>query len=77
MATNQIKYQGYVAAVEIDCEANLLRAEVINIDSAVVSACGRTVSELEASLAETIELYRADCAADGEMAEAPKALTSI
>lgn len=75
MTTNQIEYQGYIAAVEIDREADLLRAEVINIDSAVVSACGRTVRELEASLVETIELYRADCAVDGEPAEAPKSLT--
>ncbi len=74
MTANQIEYQGYIAAVEIDREANLLRAEVINIDSAVLSACGRTVRELEESLAETITIYRADCAADGEQAEAPKTL---
>ena len=52
MATNQIEYQGYIATVEIDRIANLLRATVINIDTAVVSACGRTVAELEESLVE-------------------------
>ena len=77
MATNQIEYQGYVATVEIDREANLLRALVVNIDTAVLSACGRTVAELEGSLAETVEIYRSDCKADGVEAEQPKAMVSL
>ncbi|MEL7143073.1 MAG: hypothetical protein AAGL08_12740 [Cyanobacteria bacterium J06573_11] len=76
MTTNQIEYEGYVAAVEIDRDADLLRADVINIDNAILSACGRTVSELERSLEATIELYKSDCAADGEPVEEPKALMS-
>ena len=76
MATNQIEYQGYVATVEIDREANLLRATVINLDTAILSACGRTVAELEESLSETVEIYRADCEADGVEAERPKVMAN-
>jgi predicted HicB family RNase H-like nuclease len=72
MAANQIEYRCYVANVEIDREADLLRGRVINIESHVLSACGRTVSELEASLKDTVEIYLADCAEDGESAQQPK-----
>ena len=77
MATNQIEYQGYIAAVEIDREANLLRATVINLDTAVLSACGRTVAELEESLSKTVEIYRSDCEADGVEAELPKVIAHL
>ncbi len=76
MATNQLEYKGYVAAVEINREADLLRARVVNIESHVLSACGRTVSELAASLEETIEIYLADCAEDGEAAQQPKVMAN-
>ncbi len=76
MATNQIEYKGYVADVEIDREADLLRARVVNIESHVISAYGRTVNELQNSLEETIEIYLADCAEDGESAQQPRVVAS-
>ena len=76
MATNQLEYKGYAANAEIDREADLLRARAVNIESHVLSACGRTVSELEASLIETIKIYLADCAEDGEVAQQPKVMAN-
>ena len=76
MQTNQIEYKGYIANVEIDHEADLLHARVVNIDSHVIIACGRTVSELEKSLAETVEIYLADCAEDGDIPQEPKVLAN-
>lgn len=71
MAVNQVEYKGYVADVEIDSEANLLRARVVNIESHVLIASGRTVSNLKNSLQETVDIYLADCAEDGEAAQRP------
>lgn len=76
MATNQIEYKGYMADVEIDREADLLRARVVNVESHVISACGRTVSELETSLKDTIEIYLADCVEDGEAPQQPKVMAN-
>ena len=76
MTTNQINYRGYIADVEIDSEADLLRARVVNIESHVLSACGRTVRELEQSIQETVEIYLSDCAEDGEDAQQPKVMAS-
>lgn len=76
-ATNQIEYQGYIADVEIDREADLLRARVVNIESHVLLACGRTVRELETSLRDTVEIYLADCAEDGEEAQRPKIVANV
>lgn len=74
MATNQIEYKGYVANVEIDSEADLLRARVVNIESHILSACGRTVSELKDSLQETVDIYIDDCVEDGEVPQKPMAM---
>ena len=66
-----MEYKGYIGKVEFDDEAGLFHGEVINTRD-VITFQGRSVSELEIALRDSVEDYLAFCAARSEEHEVPR-----
>jgi predicted HicB family RNase H-like nuclease len=58
-------YQGYLAHITFDVQANLFHGEISNIRD-VVTFQGQSVDELHQALADSVEDYLAFCAERGE-----------
>jgi predicted HicB family RNase H-like nuclease len=67
---NTMIYKGYEAVVEYDEGADLFHGEVMNTRD-VITFEGRSIDELKAALAESIEDYLAFCRERGEEPEKP------
>ena len=65
-----MEYQGYVAKVEFDEDADIFHGEVINLRD-VVTFEGKSVSELRKALRESVEDYLAFCEERSEEPEKP------
>ncbi|MDC7788756.1 type II toxin-antitoxin system HicB family antitoxin [Rhodoplanes sp. TEM] len=65
-----MSYKGYEAVVEYDEDAEVFHGEVANLRD-VITFQGRSVAELKAAFAESIEDYLAFCKARGEEPEKP------
>ncbi len=65
-----MEYKGYLGQAQFDDEANIFHGEVINIRD-VITFQGRSVEELQQTLADSIEDYLAFCAELGEEPERP------
>lgn len=65
-----MEYQGYVAKVEFDDEAELFHGEVINTRD-VITFQGSNVQELKLALRESVDDYLAFCAKRGEAPDKP------
>ena len=67
---NAMSYKGYEAVVEYDEEAEVFHGEVVNTRD-VITFEGRSVDELKAALADSVEDYLAFCRERGESPEKP------
>lgn len=67
---NTMSYNGYDALVTYDEEAELFHGEVMNTRD-VITFQGRSVEELKAALAGSVEDYLAFCRERGEAPEKP------
>ena len=67
---NTMSYKDFEALVEYDEEAALFHGEVINTRD-VITFQGRSVDELKAALADSVEDYLAFCRERGETPEKP------
>jgi predicted HicB family RNase H-like nuclease len=67
---NTMTHDGYIAEIMLDEEAGLLSGIVLNT-RATLHFAGRTVEELKAAFADTIEDYRDWCKAEGKEPEKP------
>lgn len=65
-----MEYQGYVAKVEFDEDADLFHGEVINLRD-VVTFQGKSVSELRKAMRDSVEDYLAFCEERNEEPEKP------
>ena len=65
-----LKYQKYVATVELDSEEGLFHGEIINL-SDVVTFQGRSIDELQQAFKESVEDYLEACAEFGKEPEKP------
>ncbi|HXZ16776.1 MAG TPA: type II toxin-antitoxin system HicB family antitoxin [Roseiarcus sp.] len=65
-----MSYKGYEAVVEYDEEAEVFHGEVVNTRD-VITLQGRSVDELKAALADSVEDYLAFCRERGESPEKP------
>lgn len=63
-------YKGYRGRCEYDHDADLFHGEVMHLAD-VITFQGRTLDELKAALADSIEDYLAFCALKGRTPEAP------
>jgi len=67
---NTMSYKCYEAVVEYDEDAEIFHGEVMNTRD-VITFQGRSVDELKAALAESVEDYLACCRERGEKPEKP------
>jgi predicted HicB family RNase H-like nuclease len=67
---NTMTHDGYIAEIMLDEEAGLLSGIVLNT-RATLHFAGKTVEELKAAFAETIEDYREWCRSEGKGPEKP------
>jgi predicted HicB family RNase H-like nuclease len=67
---NTMSYDGYIAEISLDEQTGLLSGLVLNT-RATLHFAGRTVDELKAAFADTIEDYRDWCKAEGKEPEKP------
>jgi len=65
-----IKYKNYTGVVEYDDEGKIFMGEVIGL-RAVVTFQGRTVTELEKSFKQSVDLYLEMCKRDGVEPQKP------
>jgi predicted HicB family RNase H-like nuclease len=65
-----MEYNGYIAKVEFDDEAEIFHGEVINLRD-VITFQGTSVTELQQAFQESVEDYLAFCAERGEEPEKP------
>jgi len=65
-----IKYKNYAGVVEYDDEGKIFMGEVIGL-RAVVTFQGRTVTELEKSFKQSVDLYLEMCKRDGVEPQKP------
>jgi predicted HicB family RNase H-like nuclease len=63
-------YKGYQGTFEYDPEADIFHGDVLNIAD-VITFEGRSIDELKAALAESIEVYLEYCAKKGRKPEKP------
>lgn len=63
-------HDGYIAEIALDEESGLLSGIVLNT-RATLHFAGKTVDELKAAFADTIEDYRQWCRAEGKEPEKP------
>ena len=65
-----MEYQGYLAKVEFDDEANILHGEILNLRD-VITFEGSTVEELRHAFKDSVEDYLDFCAERNEEPEKP------
>jgi len=65
-----MEYQGYLAKVEFDDEANMLHGEILNLRD-VITFEGSTVEELRHAFKDSVEDYLDFCAERNEEPEKP------
>jgi predicted HicB family RNase H-like nuclease len=65
-----ISYKGYLACIEFDDDAGVLRGEVINTRD-VITFEGTSIDVLRQALADSVEDYLAFCAERGEEPDRP------
>jgi predicted HicB family RNase H-like nuclease len=65
-----MEYNGYIAKVEFDDEAEIFHGEVINLRD-VITFQGTSVTGLRQAFQESVEDYLAFCAERGEEPEKP------
>ncbi|MDR1310654.1 MAG: type II toxin-antitoxin system HicB family antitoxin [Burkholderiaceae bacterium] len=65
-----LTYRGYQGSFEYDHESDLFHGDVLHIAD-VITFQGRSIDELKASLAESIEVYLEHCARKGRTPEKP------
>jgi predicted HicB family RNase H-like nuclease len=70
IAWKDMEYNGYIAKVEFDDEAEIFHGEVINLRD-VITFQGTSVTELRQAFQESVEDYLAFCAERGEEPEKP------
>ena len=63
-------YKGYSGAFEYDAEADIFHGDVLHI-SDVVTFEGRSIDELKAALADSVEDYLAFCKSHGRQPQKP------
>jgi predicted HicB family RNase H-like nuclease len=67
---NTMTHDGYIAEISLDEEAGLLSGVVLNT-KATLHFTGKTVEDLKAAFAETIQDYQDWCKAEGKEPEKP------
>ena len=65
-----LTYKGYQGSFEYDPEADIFHGDVLHIND-VVTFQGRSIDELKAALAESIEVYLEYCEKKGRAPEKP------
>lgn len=65
-----LTYKGYQGSFEYDPDADIFHGDVLHIND-VVTFQGRSIDELKAALAESIEVYLEYCARKGRAPEKP------
>ena len=65
-----MEYEGYLAHVTFDAQANLFHGKVVNTRD-VVTYQGQSVDELRQALADSVEDYLLFCAERGEVPDQP------
>jgi len=65
-----MEYQGYLARIEFDEEADFFHGEVINIRD-VITFQGKSVNELRQAFEDSVKDYLAFCVERGEAPERP------
>jgi hypothetical protein len=68
--TSTVTYEGYIAQLTIDLDANVIHGEVINTRD-VLTFSVRNLSEVRQALADTIEDYKEWCASLGQTVQKP------
>jgi predicted HicB family RNase H-like nuclease len=67
---NTMTHDGYIAEISLDEETGLLAGIVLNT-RATLHFAGKTIEELKAGFADTIDDYRNWCRAEGKEPEKP------
>ena len=67
---NSMTYKGYQGQFSYDPDADIFHGEVANLAD-VVTFQGRSIDELKAALADSVEDYLEFCAQQGKMPEKP------
>ena len=67
---NTMNYKGYEAIFEFDADAGCFHGELVGLRD-VVTFEGRSVEELQAALADSVDDYLDFCASRGEAPERP------
>ena len=67
---SMLTYKGYQGSFEYDPDADIFHGDVLHIND-VVTFQGRSIDELKAALAESIEVYLEYCAKKGRKPEKP------
>lgn len=65
-----LTYKGYQGSFEYDPDADIFHGDVLHIND-VVTFQGRSIDELKAALAESVEVYLEYCAQKGRAPEKP------
>ncbi|MCL2830064.1 MAG: type II toxin-antitoxin system HicB family antitoxin [Betaproteobacteria bacterium] len=65
-----LAYKGYQGRFEYDPDADIFHGDVLHL-SDVISFQGRSIDELKAALAESIEVYLEYCARKGKAPQKP------
>ena len=65
-----LTYKGYQGSFEYDAEADIFHGDVLHIND-VITFQGRSIDELKAALAESIEVYLEYCARKGKAPQKP------
>ena len=65
-----LTYKGYQGSFEYDPEADIFHGDVLHIND-VITFQGRSIDELKAALAESIEVYLEYCVRKGKAPQKP------
>ena len=65
-----LTYKGYQGYFEYDAEADIFHGDVLHIND-VITFQGRSIDELKAALAESIEVYLEYCTRKGKAPQKP------
>jgi predicted HicB family RNase H-like nuclease len=65
-----LTYKGYQGSFEYDPEADIFHGDVLHLND-VITFQGRSIDELKAALAESVEVYLEYCAKKGRAPQKP------
>ena len=65
-----LTYKGYQSSFEYDPDADIFHGEVLHLND-VITFQGRSIDELKAALAESVEVYLEYCREKGRAPEKP------